>query len=162
MTLIELGEVSSGSPDPSAAPRRADIRRIAVAAVAALCVLTVTGSERPEPRSLPTLWATSVGNAPFTLTADTVYVLQETSTLTAYSAADGAPRWTRALPAPAGWVSGEVPGTLVLPMLSSEVVDGSAGPYRTCWAPWRSTRPAAPCAGGSRARPPSARRTWWC
>jgi outer membrane protein assembly factor BamB len=131
MTLIELGEVSSGSSEPPAAPRRADIRRIAVAAVAALCVLTVTGSERPEPRSLPTLWTMSVGNDPFTLTSDAVYVLdQETSALTAYSAADGAPRWTRALPAPAGWISGEVPGTLLLPMLSSEVVDGGAGnPY---------------------------------
>jgi outer membrane protein assembly factor BamB len=128
MTLIELGEISSGSPEPPAAPpRRADIRRIAVTAVAALCVLTVTGSARPEPRALPQLWSMPIGSAQFNLTADMVFLLdQPGASVRAYAAADGAPRWSRPIDREAGWFSTEIPGTLLVPTTSGVLADGTS------------------------------------
>jgi outer membrane protein assembly factor BamB len=119
MTLIELGEVSSGSqPDqPAAPPRRSDLRRIAVLLVAVLCVLTVTGSERPEPRGLPVLWTLPFDGAQFTLTGDTLYALgrEAIPKLTAYDAADGSVRWARTSFGSDTWVNTRVPGLLLLP-----------------------------------------------
>jgi outer membrane protein assembly factor BamB len=129
MTLIELGEISSGSPEPRPAPpRRADVRRVAAAAVTVLCLLTVTGSARPDPRGLPTLWTMPDAGARITLTEDAVYLLDERggATVRAYAAADGTPLWSRALERQAGWVSGEVPGTLLVPTSSGVLGDGSS------------------------------------
>jgi outer membrane protein assembly factor BamB len=127
MTLIELGDVSSGSPEPPPAPpRRVDVRRIAVAVVTVLCVLTVTGSVRPEPRGLPTLWRMSIGGDPAVLTADRVYVLGQgrTTTIRAHAAADGTSLWSRTLDRQAGWVNTDVPGVLLLPTSSGVLGDG--------------------------------------
>lgn len=128
MTLIELGEISSSSPEPPAAPpRRSDVRRFAVAAVAVLAVLTVTGSERPEPRALPQLWRMPVGDAPFTLTADSVYLVDERgASLRAYDAADGTPRWSRPLDRQTGWFHTDVPGTLLIHATSGVLADGTS------------------------------------
>lgn len=132
MTVIELGDVTSGSPEqPAPPPRRSDIRRVAVAATAVLCLLTVAGSVRPEPRGLPTLWSLPIGGvAQFSLTADAVLVLDQRdgSGLRAYAAADGALRWTRALDRPIGWLSGEVPGVVLLPVMSGAMADGGGDP----------------------------------
>lgn len=129
MTLIELGEISSGTPEPPAAPpRRADVRRLAVAAVALLTVLTVTGSQRPEPQSLPTLWRMPIADGEqFTLTGDAVYQLDSPgSTLRAYDADDGTPRWTRPMDGRTGWFNTDVPGTLLIPTVSGVLADGSS------------------------------------
>ncbi len=128
MTLIELGEISSGSPEPPAAPpRRSDIRRIGATAVAVLCLLAVTGSERPEPRALPTLWSMAIDGAQFNLTPDAVYLLGEggASNLRAYAAGDGTPRWSRSFDRQAGWFSTEIPGTLLVSTTSGILADGA-------------------------------------
>lgn len=130
MTVIELGDVTSGSPEqPAPPPRRSDVRRAAVAALAVLCLLTVAGSSRPEPRGLPTLWTMPVSGGQFTLTADTVFVLEQGdgSTIRAYAAADGTPRWSRTYEQPIGWLSSEVPGALLVPVMSADPVDAGAG-----------------------------------
>jgi hypothetical protein len=134
MTLIELGEVSSGSEpeEPSAPPRGSDIRRIAVLLVAVLCVLTVTGSERPEPRGIPVLWTARYIGDQFTLTGDTLYVLGPGGApeLTAYDAANGSIRWVREAFSPASWVNTEVPGLLLLPItVERTVLDDNGNAY---------------------------------
>jgi outer membrane protein assembly factor BamB len=120
MTLIELGEVSSGSqPEgPATRPRRSDVRRIAVLVVAVLCVLTVTGSERPDPRGLPVLWSMPYNGTHFTMTGDTLYVLgpEGIPDVTAYDAADGSLRWTRTAYGSGTWLNTEVPGVLLMPI----------------------------------------------
>jgi hypothetical protein len=130
MTLIELGEVSSGSePEvPAAPPRRADLRRIAVLLVAVLCVLTVTGSERPEPRGLPVLWTVDYVGDQFTLTGDTLYVLGagETPEVTAYDAANGSIRWARE-GAALGWLNAEVPGLVLMSIMAERTVPDENG-----------------------------------
>jgi outer membrane protein assembly factor BamB len=127
MTLIELGEVSSGSPPEVLAPRPrgSDVRRIAVLLVAVLCVLTVTGSERPDPRGLPVLWSVPYIGEQFTMTGDTLYVLgpEEIRELTAYDAANGSVRWTRKTFG-SSWLNTDVPGLLLMPiMVDREVPD---------------------------------------
>lgn len=132
MTLIELGEVSSGSePDETAAPpRRSEIRRIALLLVAVLCVLTVTGSERPDPRGLPVLWTVPYIGAQFTMTGDTLYVLgpEVIPTLTAYDAANGSVRWSRRAFGSGSWVNTDVPGLLLMPITVEQTVAEDVGP----------------------------------
>lgn len=126
MTLIELGEVSSGSePDEPAAPTpRSHVRRVAVLVVAVLCVLTVTGSERPEPRGLTTLWSMPFPGNQFTLAGDTLFTLApgRQSDLTAYDVEDGSVRWTRTGNHPEIWLNAEVPGVLLVPLTAQQEV----------------------------------------
>jgi hypothetical protein len=133
MTVIELGEVSSGpEPDvPVAPPPRSHIRRVAVLAVAVLCLLAVTGSERPDPRGLPTLWTIPFVNHQFTLTADTLYAFgsELEPVLTAYDSADGSVRWTRAGNQPESWVTTDVPGLVLLPVVKEETVVADGNTY---------------------------------
>jgi outer membrane protein assembly factor BamB len=121
MTMIELGVIASGSepePEPAAGRmRRHDIRRIGVVAVTLLCVLAVTGSTRPEPRSMPVLWSTADGTEQFALTEDALYTLEpgRTSLLTKHSAATGEIHWSKRLPEFIGWLTTEADGLVLLP-----------------------------------------------
>jgi len=116
MTMIELGVIASGSepqPEPAAGRMRwHDIRRIGVVAVTLLCVLAVTGSTRPEPRSMPVLWSTADGTEQFALTEDALYTLEPglTSLLTKHSAATGEIHWSKRLPEFIGWLTTEADG----------------------------------------------------
>jgi outer membrane protein assembly factor BamB len=102
MTVIDLGLVTSGDQPPPASERRArdrrDVRRVLIAVVAAFCVLTVTGSARPDPRGLPRLWSIpySEGGDAFTLNGDALYLLTTAgdTKLTAYDLRTGAIRWS--------------------------------------------------------------------
>lgn len=131
MTVIELGEVSSGSSpeEPSAPPRRSDVRRIAVLVVAVLTVLLVTGSERPEPRGLPLLWSAKSAGDQFVLTADTLYVQSSAGRpeLIAHDAADGTVRWRRPAGQPQYWINTDVPGLLLVPDFTEQQVTDENG-----------------------------------
>jgi len=123
MTVIELGDYTSGSEHTAAgAPREFDrriLRRLALAAVAVLTVLTVTGSARPEPRGVRTLWSLPFTPAEhFVATSDSVYVstTDATEVLTTYDIADGAVRWSIRMTEPTGWpIVGTAAGVVLLP-----------------------------------------------
>jgi outer membrane protein assembly factor BamB len=119
MTVIELGEITSGSPAPELPrPRAFYHRRYAVAAVAAVCLLAVAGAERPESRTLTTLWSTAdQPNENFLLTGDTLYLFGTTpGTVTrAYDAADGRLRWSRPVEGQNAWIYGERAGVVLMP-----------------------------------------------
>jgi outer membrane protein assembly factor BamB len=135
MTVIELGEVSSGSSpeEPSAPPRRSDVRRIAVLVVAVLTVLLVTGSERPEPRGLPLLWSVPLAGDQFVLTADSLYMQASAGRpeLIAYDAADGTVRWRRPAGQPEYWINTDVPGVLLVPDFTDQQVTDENGDTST-------------------------------
>jgi outer membrane protein assembly factor BamB len=112
MTVIELGDLASGSdrPNPPGRPRGTDprlVRRLAVALTALFCVLTVTASARPGPPSgLRPLWSIPFSFADrFALTADTLYtgVQDAAGELAAYDLADGVKRWSMPLPDSTAW-----------------------------------------------------------
>jgi len=130
MTLIELGEISSGSDpqEPAAPPRRSDLRRIAVLLVTVLCVLTVTGSARPAPRGLPVLWSVEYTGEQFTMTGDTLYLLGPGAVprLTAYDAATGSIRFTRK-GFGSSWLNTDVPGLLLMPITAERKVPDDIG-----------------------------------
>jgi hypothetical protein len=136
MTVIELGERAAGSaPGPGAPPiRRVDIRRFGLAVVAVLCVLTVTGSARPEPRSLTTLWSMPFRTDEFILTGDALYLLEPSvrSKITRYDPATGRLQWSTELSEFTGWMSTDAAGLLLLPTLVREDDfvddDGSTSP----------------------------------
>ncbi|GAA3339843.1 hypothetical protein GCM10020358_25070 [Amorphoplanes nipponensis] len=124
MAVIELGLVHSGGGEeaddpPRRPPGRRDLRRVLVAAVTALCVLTVTGSARPDPRGLPQLWSIAYeqGTGAFMLNGDSVYVLTQPGAdqLAAYDLRTGAKRWSRPSPDEASWLSEIAAGALLLP-----------------------------------------------
>jgi outer membrane protein assembly factor BamB len=134
MSVIELGVVTRDDDEPPAAPvrhlfDRPGRRRALVAIVTAVCVLTVTGSSRPDPGGLPQLWSVPYepDSGTFTLTADSVYVLSPLgeSSITAHDLQTGAVRWSRPSPPEVNWLSGVQSGTLLLPagMTTSEHVD---------------------------------------
>ena len=120
MTMIELGVVAPGSepePDPVASRmRRIDLRRIGVAVVTLLCVLTVTGSARPEPRSMRVLWSTQDADR-FLLTRNALYTLAPglSSLLTKRDAGTGEIRWSKRLPELVGWLGVEIAGAVLVP-----------------------------------------------
>jgi len=123
MTVIELGFITADGdqePEPRGPSRRGrhDLRRMLVALVAVCCVLTVTGSARPDPRGLPQLWSIPFhqDGDTFSVTGDAVFVLSRgEDTISAYSLRTGARQW--AIPAFSdtiwlGWVTA---GVLLLP-----------------------------------------------
>jgi len=124
MTVIELGFITDEG-DQQPAPRgpgrrdRRDLRRVLVALVALACLLSVTGSARPDPRGLPQLWSIPVqppNGDMFTLTGDTVYVLSRgDTTITAYDARTGARRWAIPAPPEPSWLDRVTAGVLLLP-----------------------------------------------
>jgi outer membrane protein assembly factor BamB len=123
MTVIELGDVTSGSeqPRPANSPNgyeRRLLRRVAVALVAALCLVTIAASERPEPsRALRPLWAVDFGEADrFSVTPDAVYTGRPdpAGQLQSRDLATGAIRWTFTLPDPTAWPSFDPDGEVVL------------------------------------------------
>ena len=139
MTVIELGDVTLGSRPPGAAEppeddRRA-VRRFALAAVAVLCLGTVTGSVRPEPALLRTLWSIPFGLADrYAMTSDALYAATSASRsrLTAYDLRTGAVRWSAAMPEPNGWpLTAEAAGVLLLPAdrTTKQVASPTSGSY---------------------------------
>jgi outer membrane protein assembly factor BamB len=123
MTVIELGDRTPGSEHPPAAgpPEfggRA-FRWYALALIAVLCVLGVTGSARPEPRMFRTLWSVQFESQDrYAMTADTLFAVTMSTggRLTAYDLSTGAARWAMPMPDPTGWPSA-VPasGVVLLP-----------------------------------------------
>ncbi|MGX6605712.1 hypothetical protein ACWKSP_26800 [Micromonosporaceae bacterium Da 78-11] len=103
MTMIELGDVTAApdqaEPTTGRGARPRPTRRTVLAVLAALCLLTVTGSARPAAPQVRLLWQApgSVNDASM-LTEDTAYLHQATGTgarLTAFDLATGAVRWSR-------------------------------------------------------------------
>ncbi|HEV8567919.1 MAG TPA: PQQ-binding-like beta-propeller repeat protein [Actinoplanes sp.] len=123
MTVIELGDLTSGSdqPKPRESSRDIDpwlIRRVFVGLTALLCVLALTASAPPgPPRGLRALWSIpfSFGDR-FALTADTLYTAVEdvAGELAAYDLADGVKRWSKRLPDPTAWPTFAEPAGVVL------------------------------------------------
>ncbi|MFI5931515.1 PQQ-binding-like beta-propeller repeat protein [Actinoplanes sp. NPDC051494] len=113
MAVIELGLVTGD--EPRAQPWRPRPRLLA-AAVAILCLLTVTGSAPVRSHSFTELWSVPFqGDADaFTITGDAVYVLSGAE-LTAYEPHTGATRWT--VPGLDGvpWIGPVVADTVLLP-----------------------------------------------
>jgi outer membrane protein assembly factor BamB len=138
MAVIELGLVNSGGdePAPGAEPRpmrRADRRRLLAAVVAICCVLTVTGSARPEPQGPVELWTAPFAPEAdtFRLAGDSVYVLSRAggSRLTARDARTGRERWTTTDIESSAWLNVIQAGVLMLPAgtvaVSHEESDGT-------------------------------------
>ncbi|GAB1642783.1 hypothetical protein KRMM14A1259_32060 [Krasilnikovia sp. MM14-A1259] len=125
--MIELGFVGSGGdelPDPpsrSSPWRRRQVRRVAAAVLAALCLASVTASDHaPAPRGLRTLWDAAFGTGDtFAAAGDTVVVLNDDATaqrLTGYRRGDGVVRWSRTLDYRAAYVfTAADPGVVLLP-----------------------------------------------
>jgi outer membrane protein assembly factor BamB len=112
MTVIELGDVTSGSeqPQPVEPPRGYDrrlIRRAGAALVAAACLVTIAASAPPEPsRALRTLWSIPFDSADrYSVTPDSVYAARQDALgqLEARDLATGAIRWAVDMPEPTGW-----------------------------------------------------------
>jgi outer membrane protein assembly factor BamB len=134
MTLIELGEVSSGAehgPGPWAGGfNRRLVRQAGLALVAVLCVLTVTGSARPEPRGLRTLWSISEAGDDFSVVGDMAFVLspQDGRMLTAYDLTDGSIRWERRVAAETSHMTAaEEAGVLLLPATFTDLSTATDG-----------------------------------
>ncbi len=130
MAVIELGLVNPDGDEPYAEPgrrplRRPELRRVLVALVAVLCVLTVTGSARPDPRGLTQLWSAPLRQDAdtFRLAGDAVYVInQEPSPrLTVYDARTGTVRWSTADIEDTTWLAGIAAGVVLLPAGSTTV-----------------------------------------
>jgi putative pyrroloquinoline-quinone binding quinoprotein len=135
MTVIELGDLSSGELEP-AVPAGFDRRlprRAAVALLAVLCLLTVAGSApTAEPRGVRALWSMAFDQQEYsTVTATSIYTvfLESTRILTARNLSDGAVRWRRQLPAPlTGGVNlVEQAGVLLVP--AARVGKGDGGTF---------------------------------
>jgi putative pyrroloquinoline-quinone binding quinoprotein len=102
--VIDLGTVSAGGEGPAVRPRidRRSLRRSAVAFVAVLCAVTLTGSAVPRPHGARLLWTMPYTGEAFVLTADSLYLQADGGRiLRAYELADGSLRWTRRLAGPA-------------------------------------------------------------
>jgi len=139
MAVIELGLVPSHGDEPAVEPtrrprHRAELRRVLVALVAVCCVLTVTGSTRPEPHGLTQLW--SVPYSPdadaYRLVGDALYVLSQNGDrqLTARDIRTGAVRWSTTAVDDASWMMTTVEaGVLLMPtsvsMISRRDPDGT-------------------------------------
>jgi outer membrane protein assembly factor BamB len=138
MAVIELGLVTSHGDEPPAEPvrqplGRAELRRVLVALVAICCVLTVTGSARPNPHGLTQLW--SIPYSPevdgYRLVGDTLYILGQSGErrLTARDIRTGAVRWSTTAVADASWMTTVEAGVLLMPtsisMISRQDPDGT-------------------------------------
>ena len=122
MTVIELGDVTPGSPLPSAVAspgydHRA-VRRFVLAAIAVLCLLGLTGSVRPQSTLLRTLWSVPFGLADrFTVTSSALYAATVAThgRLTAYDLDTGAVRWSAGTPQGDAWPLAAAAGVLLFP-----------------------------------------------
>jgi outer membrane protein assembly factor BamB len=112
MTVIELGDVTSGSDQLQPADEthgydRRLLRRTGVALVAAACLVALAASAPPEPsRVLRTLWSIPFGPADrFAVTPDTLYTAQPDALgqLEAHDLTTGDTRWVVKMPDPAAW-----------------------------------------------------------
>lgn len=100
---IELGELpmAGAEPDIDGPPHRIDrrtVRKVGLVLIALVCVLGVTGSTRPEPRGVRSLWSVpNIDGYGTTLTEDTLYVSHPVGSevrMTAYELATGKARWS--------------------------------------------------------------------
>jgi outer membrane protein assembly factor BamB len=129
MTVIELGLVTGGDPPPVTEQRRPrnrrEIRRLLVAAVAALCLLTVTGSAPIRPGGLERLWSIPFhqDGDTFAVAGGAVFVLTTLGqpALTAYDLRSGAQRWTNPGFADVSWLGSSAAGVMLLPAGSATV-----------------------------------------
>ena len=117
--VIDLGAVSTGGQEPSA-PRRIDrrtLRRLAVALLAVLCAVTLTGSVIPRSHGARLLWTIPYTDQAFALTGDSLYLQTNTDgwSLRAYELADGSLRWTKRLAGPAS-IRLSAAGDVLLPV----------------------------------------------
>lgn len=124
MAVIELGLVNPDGDAPSPGVdrppfHRRDLRRLLVVLVAVCCVLTVTGSTRPEPRGLAQLWSIPLRQDvdTFRLAGDGVYVLNQIRgpRITAYDARTGAVRWSTADVENSTWLASVDAGVMLVP-----------------------------------------------
>jgi outer membrane protein assembly factor BamB len=124
MAVIELGLVKPDGDEPSPEPGRrpmrpSDRRRLLVTVVAICCVLTVTGSTRPDPRGLTRLWTAPFSQEAdtFRLAGDTIYELSHDGErrLSARDARTGAVRWSTTDIEPSTWLTTVQDGVMLLP-----------------------------------------------
>ncbi|GGQ38976.1 outer membrane protein assembly factor BamB family protein [Couchioplanes azureus] len=128
MSVIDLGLVTDERDSPAEPARRplrpGDLRWMLAAVVAALCVLGLTGSARPDSHAPRQLWAVafqSEGDS-FAATSDLVYVLSGAKRkLTAYGARDGAVRWTDSTLGDTAWMPPVEAGVMLLPASVQEI-----------------------------------------
>jgi hypothetical protein len=102
MTVIELGDVASGSA-PRATPEfDARIRRRAGAALlVVVCLLTLGGATRPGPVQVQTRWSIPLtGDYRFAAAGGTVVAPTPTGGVAAYDLDSGRLRWTHPMPEP--------------------------------------------------------------
>ncbi|MEV6595605.1 PQQ-binding-like beta-propeller repeat protein [Actinoplanes sp. NPDC051346] len=121
MSVIDLGLVANERDNRAEKTRPrlrlGDFRWMLVVATAALCVLTLTGSARPEWHGPRDLWSVPLqgDNDTFTVGSDMLYVQRgQDRELIAYGARDGAVRWTSDKLGEAPWLA-EESGVLLLP-----------------------------------------------
>lgn len=143
MTVIELGDITPGSdlPEATAPPgydRRA-VRRFALAVVAVVVLLAVTGSARPEPTMLRVLWSIPFGAADrFTVAADAVHAVTGDQ-LTSYDLSSGAVRWSVPMPEPTGWpTEAEAAAVVLLPAdrVAKQINSPDGGSYLLEYYRW--------------------------
>jgi outer membrane protein assembly factor BamB len=139
MTVIELGEPGRAADHvaPSRPPLGRSIRPVALALVAVLCLLGVTGSDRPEPSGVRTLWNVPLTGDDGTLVTSDLVLVQHSaasgSRLTAYELKTGRVRWRRQLPGAIGYVRAVEPAGLLLAPTDRQVA--RLGPGSTASAP---------------------------
>jgi outer membrane protein assembly factor BamB len=140
MTIIELGDFTSGSQEdaPPGSPWEFDrrvLRRIALVVVGVLTVLGVTGSVRPQPMMIRALWSIPFRDGDqYMVDGDTLYArtARTGARFVAYDLADGKPRWSTPMPADAAWpVEVEAARVLLMPTAYDTVaVDSRTGAER--------------------------------
>ncbi|BCJ42644.1 hypothetical protein GCM10010168_06140 [Actinoplanes ianthinogenes] len=115
MTMIDLGDVSGpGAPEAPVAPLRfrwRAVSRAAVAVLAVLCAVGLTGSARPGPPRVHELWSMPLRDGGYPNYVDDQAVLFQVdpggASLTAYDLGTGRVRWTTPTGPEATWV---IPG----------------------------------------------------
>jgi outer membrane protein assembly factor BamB len=120
MTVIELGDVSSSSrPRPAPEFDARALRWVIAVAVAAVSALTLSGSARPEPRMIRTLWSIPFPpESRYSVSTDSVFSATPATQgrLTAYDITTGRVRWSQRMPEPDAWPDvAEAAGLVLLP-----------------------------------------------
>nr|WP_296063977.1 PQQ-binding-like beta-propeller repeat protein [uncultured Actinoplanes sp.] len=139
MTLIELGEATWPEEEHLQRPRppigRRQIRKVAVAVVAGLCLAGLTASQRPAPPRVQTLWsAPSWPEFGMVVAAGTAFTQQTDPggiRITAFALDSGEQRWSRVVGDAAGFLQAAEPAGLLLASADRQVaalVPGAAEP----------------------------------
>ncbi len=116
MTVIELGDLTSRS-SPRTTPEfdARTPRRVAGALLILLCLCILTGSGRPGPVLVRTLWSAPLaGDYRFTAGGDMLVATSQPGILTGYDLATGRRRWTFPMPEPSSYPEVSAPAGVVL------------------------------------------------